>query len=61
MLDVDRLRQDAAYILERGGDHISEFLASELVRILDNPSLVTPTGYSLVKKPELIGLGVPQR
>jgi hypothetical protein len=36
-------------------------VAGAVLRILDDPSLVTPQGYALVKKPELLHLGVPQR
>jgi hypothetical protein len=61
VIDVRRLRQDAEYLVEADGDHVAVRLAATVLAILDDPRLVTPEGYALVKKPELLGIGVPQR
>ena len=59
-LDLLRLRAEASFAVEFG-DALSAALGSALLRILDDPSLVVPENHSLVRKPELLGKGVPAR
>ena len=61
MIDHIRLRQDAEYVIENYGESPAGRVALEMLQILDNPILACPPGFALVKKPELLGLGVPQR
>lgn len=61
MTDFRELRQSAVYVRDTAPDSWTERVATALIEIIDNPSLVTPEGYSLVKKPELLGKGVPPR
>ena len=60
MLDPVRLRADAVYAIE-SGDPLLTRLGKALVKILDDPSLVVPEGCALVRRPELLGKGVPRR
>ena len=61
MIDHIRLRQDAEYVIENYGESPAGRVAQEVLHILANPLLACPDGYALVKKPELLGIGVPQR
>ena len=60
-MDFKDLRQNAVYVRDTAGDSWTEGVANALIQIIDNPALVVPEGYSLVRKPELLGKGVPQR
>ena len=60
-MDFKTLRQNAVYVRDSAGDSWTEGVANALIQIIDNPALVVPEGFSLVKKPELLGKGVPQR
>ena len=60
-MDFKTLRQNAVHVRDSAGDSWTEGVANALIQIIDNPALVVPEGYSLVKKPELIGKGVPQK
>ena len=60
-MDFKTLRQNAVYVRDTAGDSWTEGVASALIQIIDNPALVIPEGFSLVKKPDLLGKGVPQR
>ena len=61
MIDQIRLRQDAEYVIENYGESPAGRVAQEVLHILANPLLACPEGYALVKKPELLGIGVPSR
>jgi hypothetical protein len=61
MIDHVRLRQDAEYVVENYGESPAGRVAQVVLHILNNPLLACPEGYALVKKPELLGIGVPQR
>jgi hypothetical protein len=61
MIDHIRLRQDAEYVVENYSGSPAGRVALDLLRILENPLLACPEGYRMVKMPELLGLGVPQR
>jgi len=61
MIDHVRLRQDAEYVIENYGESPAGRVAVDMLAILNNPLLACPEGYALVKKPELLGLGVAAR
>jgi hypothetical protein len=61
LIDHIRLRQDAEYVIENYSGSPAGRVALDLLRIIENPVLACPDGYALVKKPELLGLGVAQR
>jgi len=52
-MDFARLRQDALYVLENYEGTPAATVANAFLRIHDDPSLVVPAGYSLVRKPIL--------
>ena len=59
MIDKARLREDAICLLDNPA---AAWAAGTILRILDDPSLLgIPEGYALVKKPELLGIGVARR
>ena len=60
-MDFKTLRQNAVYVRDTAGDSWTEGVASALIQIIDNPVLVVPEGYSLVRKPELLDKGIPFR
>ena len=59
-LDLASLRTEALFAVDYG-DALSQSLGTALLRILDDPSLVVPEHHALVRKPELLGKGVPSR
>ena len=61
-INLQHLREDAADLLEHSAhDSQTSRVAHTLLLILDNPNLVTPEGWALVRKPELRGKGVATR
>ena len=61
-IDLQRLREDAADLLEHSAhDSQTSRVAHSFLLILDNPTLVIPEGWALVKKPELRGKGIATR
>ena len=61
-LNLQRLREDAMDLLEHSAhDSQTSRVAHGLVVVIDNPHLVVPEGWALVRKPELLGKGVPAR
>lgn len=58
-MDFKSLRQEATYVAGTATDSWTEGVANALIQIIDNPALVVPEGYSLVRKPELTDRGVP--
>lgn len=61
MIDRDRLERDAREILDYIDRPFAHRVARVVLAALENPSMFVPEGYALVKKPELLGLGVPER
>ena len=59
MIDRERLYQNAAYVLENHPDTVAADLARVVLAALAEPSVFLPEGFAIVKKPELLGLGVP--
>jgi hypothetical protein len=61
MTDWKQVRQNAVYVQSTATDSWTEGVARALIEIIDDPSLVVPAGYRLVKMPELLEKGVPRR
>jgi len=59
MIDRARLLQDARHVAESYEGQTAGAVAAALAAILEDPRKAVPDGYALVKKPELLGLGVP--
>lgn len=56
-----RLEQDARHLLDAYDNPAVQRVARAVLAALENPLVFVPDGYALVKKPELLGLGVPSR
>lgn len=61
MIDRVRLEQDARFILDTYDHPALDRVARVVLAALEDPTLLLPEGYALVKKPELLGKGVPSR
>lgn len=61
MIDRAKIAQDAKDVIEYQPGTVAADVAAHLVSALADPSYLIPDGYALVKKPELLGLGVPAR
>ena len=60
MIDRKKLAEDARYVADRyETDPTANYVARVLLAQLENPVTLIPEGYALVKKPELLGKGVP--
>jgi hypothetical protein len=56
-----QLQQDALHVMDVYEHPVIQGLARFVLAALANPATAVPEGYALVKKPELLGIGVPQR
>lgn len=62
MIDRTRLKEDAQHVRDSyGTDTMAGMVAARLLQILEEPSLVLPEGYAVVRRPELLGKGVAAR
>ena len=59
-MDFVKLRAEAQFAAG-SPDPQTSYLARTLLHLIDNWPLVVPEGYAVVKKPELLGKGVPTR
>lgn len=58
-LDRTRLEQDAQHMLDVYDSPSARRVAMAVLAGLADPSVFIPEGFALVKRPELLGLGVP--
>lgn len=61
MIDKGKLSQDAYFILDAYDHPALHNVARMMLSILAKPELVIPEGHAIVKRPELLGKGVPSR
>lgn len=57
--ELTELRKEA--VIAAGEHGTIGNVARALIAIIDNPSLVVPATHVIVPRPQLLGLGVPQR
>ena len=61
MIDLARIRQDAAWVQENHNGSMAGVVAEWLLHFLDHPEKLIPVGYRIVREPELLGKGVNDR
>jgi len=61
MIDFNKIRQDAEWVKENHDGSMAAIVAEWLLHFMAHPEQLLPQGYAVVKKPELLGLGVPRR
>lgn len=56
-----KLEQNALYVMDAYDHPALHQVARFALAALANPETALPDGYAVVKKPELLGVGVPSR